>query len=170
MLCRDERRGFIIAEIEAGNGNGTFRAPVADAEIAIFAFVEFCAGGHEAKTARPAHSEIVNGKIRGFTQVRVPAFARAYEENAVAGVFNHVAAIMKTKSEFVCAGRGSGKDDVQVVVAVSVAFLRAHAFILKKDEWLAAFVRDAVEGESACELKNDYAVGADFRADADIRD
>src|SRR5262245_22895780 len=94
------RSDCILAKIEASDGRRFFCAPVADALVSFFAFVDFCAGGREAQLARPMEGHVVVGKLRVVAKVRIPAFTGAYEEHAIAGVPNYVAVIAKGDFEF----------------------------------------------------------------------
>src|SRR5262249_13865850 len=69
------RGGF--SEIEAHDGDRFFGLPVRHALVALFALVDLGTGGDQAQFARPAHGEIVVGKIGGFAEMRIPAFVCA---------------------------------------------------------------------------------------------
>src|SRR5438132_4935746 len=59
-----------------------------------------------------------------------------------------VAAIMKTKSEFLIRPRRLRKNDIQIVVASRAALLEIHALVLKKSHGSAFLAGDAVNGRS----------------------
>src|SRR5215471_18232848 len=154
----------VIAEIESSDGHRFFRLPMTDAKFTFFMFFQFGACGDEAKFARPLNGEVVGGKLGGVTEMRVPTLPGANEQNAVSRVFDHVAAIMKMKSEFLLGCGNKGENDVQIIVAAHAALLKGHSFILEKFQGLAVLCGNAVDGQCAGKLKNEDAFAAGFRA------
>src|SRR6202051_4877389 len=110
---------------------------MAHAEVSVFMFVEFCAGGDQAQFPWPAHGQVVCGEIGGVAEVWIPTFAGAHEEDVIAGIGDDVAAIVKANRKFTVAREGVGKYDEQEVVAAYAALLGGHVFILKIFELLA---------------------------------
>ena len=105
MVSRGEGSKSVIAQIETSDRRWLFRAPVADAEFAIFTFVKLCSGGYQAQAPRPVHGQFVIGEIRAVAEVRIPAFARANVEHGVSGIFNHISVIAEAQGEL-SAARG----------------------------------------------------------------
>src|SRR5258706_14083327 len=142
MPSRRKGSERIVAQVEAGDGCGLLRAPVSDAEVAVFALVELCAGCDQAQAPRPVHSQIVIGEIRGMPEMRIPAFTRADVEHAVSGVLNHVSSIAEAQGEL-SASRGSRREHhVEEVVAARAAFAQSDAFVLKIGERFAVLAAD----------------------------
>ena len=159
--------GGVFAEIETGHGDGFCGLPMADAEFAVFALVDFVAGGDEAEFSGPAHGEVVDGEIGGIAEMGIPAFAGVDEEYAVSGVVDDAAAVVDAQGK-IGAGAGEfGKHDVQVIVAAEAALLRGHALILEELERVAIFRGDAVNIEGAGKIESEQAVAGVFCVDGD---
>ena len=131
---------------------------MANAEFSFLVLFDFRAGGDQPKFVGPAQKEIIVGKFRAISQVGVPAFSRSDEQHAVSGVMDDVAAIMKTKSEFLIGPRRLRKNDIQIVVASHAALLEIHALVLKKSQGSALPACDAVNGQSPGELERKNAL------------
>ena len=162
-----ERTGSIFAEIETGDGERLNASPMAYAKISGGLFIDLGAGGDQFQMARPAHGEVIGSKIRLIAEVRIPAFACADEENAVACVFDDIAAVMKMNRELLAFLRGLRQHDVEVVVAADAALWQVHPFILKIRQRLVLVVRDGLGAESAGELKRQDALAGSFGTKVD---
>ena len=115
---------------------------MADAKISSGLFIELGAGGDQLEMPWPAHGEIVGSKISLIAEVRIPAFARTDKQNAIAGVFDDVAAIMETKSEFLAFLGRLRQHDLDIVVSPDTALLEVHPLILEMSQRLALRVSD----------------------------
>ena len=138
-------------------------------KLAILVFLALGARGHQAQLARPAHSEIVASEIRGASVVGIPAFPSVDKHHAVAGIFDYAASIVKMKREFRAVFGWRGQHYVEVVASASAAILQIHAFVLKIGERFAALAGNRVDVERSRQLKNQYALTGDFRAQAKVR-
>src|SRR5215467_11422182 len=99
MGARSHGKRCVLPQIKARNRRGFFRFPATNPKFTLFVFVEFRAGGDETELAGPSNGQVIGSKICWITEMRVPAFSRADEQDAVSCVFNHVAVIVKLKRE-----------------------------------------------------------------------
>src|SRR5882757_8876958 len=113
---------------------------MADAEIAVFALIEFGTGGDQTETPRPVHGQIVIGEVRTIAEMRIPTFARANVQHAISGVLNHISAIAEAQGKLGATGGRRRQHDVEKVVAVRAALPQGHSFILKICESCAVLV------------------------------
>src|SRR5260370_21681387 len=90
----------VFTEIEACDGHGSLRLPVADAEFSLLVLFEFGAGVDQPELARPEQEDVIGRKFRDVPKRRMPAFPRADKQHTVSRVLDDVAPIMKRKLEF----------------------------------------------------------------------
>ncbi len=159
----DRDRG-IFPEVEARDGDRFLGLPMAGAEITLLMLFELGAGGDQAQLARPPQEKVIRRKFRVIPKVGVPAFPGADKEHTVAGVLDHVAAVVKMKRELLFLRRRLRKHDIQIVVAVRAALLKGHAFILEKGQRLTLLAGDAVNAQRPGKLESEDALGARFCA------
>src|SRR6266849_6032792 len=137
-----ERGEGVIAQIETRDGDGLFRAPMTDAEVAVIVFVELASGGDEAQAARPTHGQVIVGKIGGVAKMGIPDFARPDIEHTVSGIFDDVSAVTETQREFGPALGRRRQYNIEVIIAARAAFVQVHALVLKKGERFPALAGD----------------------------
>src|SRR5208282_874699 len=107
---------------------------------------------------RPAHGEIIGSEIGLIAQMGIPAFACTDEEDAIAGVFDDTAAVMKMNRKLLAFLRGLGQHDMQIVIAADAALLEIHAFVLEMLQRLALIVGDGFGVKRAGKLKRQNAL------------
>jgi len=102
-----------------------------------------------------------------ISEARIPAFARADEDNAVAGVLDDIAAVMKMNRELLGLLRGLRKHDLEIVIASDAALLEVHPFVLEISERVAPLVGNGFCVKSAGELKCKYPLAGMFSTQVD---
>ena len=102
-----------------------------------------------------------------ISEARIPAFARADEDNAIAGVLDDIAAVTKMNRELLRFLRGLRKHDMEIVIASDAALLEVHPFVLEISERVAPLVRNGFCVKSAGELKCEYPLAGTFSAHVD---
>ncbi len=126
---------------------------MADAEVAVFALIEFGPSGDQAKAPRPAHGQIVIGEVRAIAEMRIPAFARANVQHAISGVLNHISAIAEAQGKLGAARGRRWQHDVEKVVAVRAALAQGNSFVLKIGESFAVLVSHVIDIQQVRELQ-----------------
>src|SRR5579883_2693969 len=99
IVFRIHRSARVFAEIETRLRDGNIGGPFGGARVSLFPFGGFGSRGHQAQALRPVESQFILREIGGIAVMRIPAFARADKQNAVARVLNHVAAVAEIKGE-----------------------------------------------------------------------
>ena len=150
----------VLAEVKAGLRCGKGRFPMCSAEFAVVVLLGFVARGNQAKTLRPAHGQLVKGKLGSISEMGIPALARADEENVIANVFDDVAAITKADRKSVARPRRVRKENAKSVVAARAKFLFGNALVLKVGERLAGGQGNAFDFEDTGELNEHNAFPA----------
>jgi len=142
----------IFPEVETSFRNRLSRFKASHAGVAFLAFVGFFTGGDEAKALGPLKRQIVESELGGIAEMGIPAFARADKEDAVAGVFDDVAAIAEAEGEGFSRSGWLREEDTEAVVAVRTQLLFGETFILEKSERRAVVEGDGVDFEGARQL------------------
>ncbi len=167
MAFRGHGSHCVFAEVETRLGDRLFRLPVRDAEVALFVLVRFFARGDEAKTLGPAQGHIVEGEFGGVAVVGEPAFALAYEEDGVTGVFDDVAAIAKIQGKGFARGKRLGEENTDGILAAVTQLLRGEALVLEKGERRAGLEGDGFDLQGARELDEEELFAAGDRTEID---
>jgi len=101
--------------------------------------------------------------------MRIPAFACAHEENIIANVLDHVAAVTNAKSKGFAGLRRARKEDTKSVVAAGAKFLFSEALILEISKGLAGAQGDAFDLENTGKLNEEDTFAAADGAEIDGR-
>src|SRR4029077_15937050 len=90
----------------------------------------------------------------------IPTFASANIQDAVAGIGDDIAAIVKVESER-CAGGGSlWEEDAESVVTAGAKLLFRQAFVLEEGKWRAIVEGDGVDLQGASKLNEQHLIRA----------
>src|SRR5271157_754686 len=167
MILRGNRGDSVLAKVETSFGDRLFRFPVGDAEVTVFMFIRFLAGGDKAKMLGPAQGHVVEREFGGVPVVGEPAFAFAHKEHGVSGIFDDVAPIAKTQSKGCARRKRIGEEDTEGILAAVTQFLGSEALVLEKSERSAGIQGNRCDLEGACKLKEKELRGACKRAKID---
>lgn len=155
VILGGNRGDSVFTEVETGFGDGLFRLPAGDTEVAVFTFIGFFTGGDKAKMLGPAQGHVVKREFGGIPVMGKPAFALAHKEDRVSGIFDDVAAVAKIQSKGCARREGIGEEDAEGILAAVTQFLGGKPLVLEKNERSAGIQGYGCDLEGARKLEED---------------
>jgi hypothetical protein len=76
--------------------------------------------------------QLIAGEGSGVTEMRIPAFACADEQNTIASVANDIAVIAKAEFDRIARRRGTRQQDVEKIVTACGALIGRRAAVRKR--------------------------------------